>query len=465
MRVGYVVMTAVFYALAALIWYLLCILTPYMDSVTVSAQDDAALTRAAFTAAAEQSETADADKERALLMPTSADSFYRRLYLIEGAQKTVDHMVFTAFKGSFSLYYYTALLRAADRGVKVRIIVDGKLGKPDKDLAQIGRLIQNHNNIEMYYFNPFNIWRPMGLMTLLHDKVTIVDGDKMIVGGVNMGTSSYMDNFDMEIMITNSGAGGSVGQAERYFDELVESKLTVRKISKKCDFSLKTEYISQYSAFYENYELSEAINYSTQGVPIDRATYLHNKISDGKKAPIILQAIFNLAGSSKKTTIVTPYTLLVDNKKKRLRELAAVNTEFTIVTNSLYNARNVAYAEYYYSRRDYIDSNIALLEYQAKNQIHAKMCTFDERFSMIGSFNMDERSAHIDTESVVVIDSPAFTEIVDNYIRDVFIANSLRVGENNEYVPSDTVVAGDVPTGKRLKYVFYNALSVVINLL
>ena len=96
------------------------------------------------------------------------------------------------------------------------------------------------------------------------------------------------------------------------------------------------------------------------------------------------------------------------------------------------------------------------MEYQADNQLHAKMFTFDNRYSIIGSFNLDERSAHIDTESVVIIDSPAFTAQLDDYINDTFVVNSLQVGMNNEYLPSDTVKSHDVPA-KRSLYTDFTA--------
>lgn len=465
MRASYVVKTVVCYFFAALIWYILCVITPYMDSVPVCASDAALLTREALSATEEQISEDDGEKERALLMPSSIDSFYRRLRLIEDAERSIDYMVYDNYEQEFTFIYYAALLRAADRGVKVRIIVDGKMGTFVDTLEELGKLLCNHNNIELYHFNEANIFKPTALMVLMHDKVTIVDENKLIVGGANMGTVSFTANYDMEVMITNSGTRGCAGQAKRYFDEMVSNKLCVRKKSKKCDFSLKQQYLNQFSSFYHAYKFTEPIDYDTQGVPVDKITFLSNKIDGGKKPPTILTAVFNLAESSQKTTIVTPYTLLVDKKIKTLRNIAAKNAEFKLITNSLYNSRNVGYAVYYHSRSDYIDENIDLWEFQAKNQLHAKMFTFDDRYSIIGSFNLDERSAHIDTESALVIDSPTFNAQVNEYIDEVFVKNSLKVGENNEYLPSDDVEEHNVPASKRFKYAIYNILQIVMNLL
>ena len=461
-RPGYVISTVICYIVAAIAWYAIAAIAPYTAHITVSEIDRARVTREALSATAEQIAADEREKERALLMPSSEQTFYRRLRVVEDAQSTIDYMIYDSYEQEYSYYFYAALLDAADRGVKVRIVVDGKLGKLSGSLETLGKLLQNHNNIEFYYFNMLNLLDPSGLFVLLHDKVMLVDGQIAIVGGVNMGTSAFTANYDMEIMISNGKADGCCGGIERYFDSLVGNDLTTRIVSDFVDLAAKTRYIDAYREFYGRSELATAeIVYKTQGVAVDKATFLANELTADKKSPVILQAVYNLTENSKKTTVVTPYTLLEGDKKRKLKRLAATCEDFTLVTNSLYNTRNVAYADYYYTRKAYIDENIRLLEYQADNQLHAKMFTFDGRYSIIGSFNLDERSAHIDTESVVIVDSPAFTAIVDEYIENTFIADSLEVGKNNEYLPSDTVTAHSVPSSKRVLYFIYSALGVV----
>ncbi|MCX4314222.1 MAG: phospholipase D-like domain-containing protein, partial [Clostridia bacterium] len=269
------------------------------------------------------------------------------------------------YEQDYSYYFYAALLDAADRGVKVRIVVDGKLGKLSGSLDTLGRLLQNHNNIEFYYFNMINLLDPSGLLVLLHDKVMLVDGQIAIVGGVNMGTGAFLGNYDMEIMISNGAENGCCGAMARYFDGLIANELTARIVSDFVDLAAKTRYIDAYREFYGRSELATAeIDYKTQGVAVDKATFLTNEVSADKKSPIILQAVYNLTENSQKATFVTPYALLENDKKREIKRLAASCSDFTLVTNSLYNTRNVAYADYYYTRKAYIDDDIRLLEYQ-----------------------------------------------------------------------------------------------------
>lgn len=98
--------------------------------------------------------------------------------------------------------------------------------------------------------------------------------------------------------------------------------------------------------------------------------------------------------STSKSIVITPYTLLENDKIRRLRSAAASNDRFRLITNSLYNSKNVGYADYYYNREKYLNSNIKVLEFQQKYQLHAKIYSFYDRYSVIGSFNLDERSAH-----------------------------------------------------------------------
>lgn len=463
MRVGFVVKTVVFYLLAAVLWYIIAVIAPYMATIEISPSQNIVLTRQAFSATEQSKAAPIEDKERAQLMPTNESSFCRRLKLVEDAQESIDFMVYFASQSAYSDYFYTALVRAAERGVKVRIIQDGKMGKLDGYLSDgIANIIYNHNNIELYYFNKINIFDPAGLATIMHDKVLIVDGDKMIVGGANMGTSAYLYNYDMEVLVTNSGEDGSVGQAQRYFRKMLNSDLTKREKRKNRDFSAKSKYESKYLDFYQKSEFAQIeIDYGDLGVPVDKITYLSNPISSTKKAPIIMQAMYNLMESSKKSVLITPYTLLENDKINRLRRAAARNEQFTLITNSLYNSANVGFADYYYNRDKYLNCNITLLEFQQKYQLHAKVATFDDRYSVVGSFNFDERSAHVDTESVLIIDSEGFNAVLTEYINETFIANSLQVGNNNEYLPSDTVEAHDVPTKKKFLYWLYSALGVV----
>lgn len=464
---AYVAKTIVLYAIAAVVWYIVCAITPFFVTVNVGKENAEKVSFASLSATQSEIDADESTKERALLLPSSEDGFITRLKLVESAERTIDFAVFENNCDEWSGYFYSAILRAADRGVKARLIFDGRIGQFDVEQAELQKILQNHNNIEVYVYNPMNFGDPAGLLVFMHDKLTVVDGDRMLVGGINMGKYAYMSNADLEVLITNSGEDRSVGQVEEYYEQLIRSKLSKRKISKKCVFSVRDEFDERYSAYIEqNRDKFDApTDYKTVGVAVDKVTHVHNPVDAHKKEPIIWQAVCNLAEKSKETAIVSPYVLLEDRKITKLRDLAAHSDKFTVVTNSLYNTRNVAYAHYLYTRSDIASEHLDVYEYQADNQLHAKFMSFDRRFSLIGSFNMDERSCHIDTESVLVIDSAAFNAQLNALIDDKFMIDSLKVGLDGKYEPSESVQAKPVSFGKKLEYKLFRMLSLVVYLL
>ena len=463
----YIVKTVVLYLIAAILWYAVCAIVPFAVTVNVGEENAARVSFAALSATESEIAADESTKERALLLPSSEDGFIMRLKLIESAEKKIDFAVFENNCDEWSIYFYSAILRAADRGVKVRLIFDGRIGQFDGEQAELQRILQNHNNIEVYVYNPMNFADPAGLLVFMHDKITVVDGDRMLVGGINMGKYAYLSNADLEVLITNSGETRSVGQDEKYYEKLIKSELSERKNSAKCDMSVRERFDGQYSAFIANNrdKFDEPTDYKSIGVAVDKVTHVHNPIDSHKKEPVIWQAVCNLAENSKETAIVSPYVLLEDAKITKLRGFADNSDKFTIVTNSLYNTRNVAYAHYLYTRRDIVSESLDVYEYQSDDQLHAKFMSFDRRFSLIGSFNMDERSCHIDTESVLVIDSAAFNAQLNALIEDKFVSESLKVGLDNRYEPSDTVAEKPVSFGKKLRYKMFRMLSLVVYLL
>ncbi len=461
---SYIIKTVISWFFATILFFVTCAILPFAADINIGAETAKTVSFENLTATRTESERPDSEKERVQFIPTSEAAFIKRLNFVASARHTIDFSVFDNYDDLWTRHFYAALLDAADRGVRVRIVVDGKMGKLDGNNVELGKILQNHNNIEFYYFNPLNIANPSAIMVNLHDKITIADGKRMIVGGVNMGRGAYLSNYDAEVMVTNSGENGSVGQAMRYFESLLGSGNVKLKRTKYKNDGAKSGYIARYKAFINSHDEAKT-DISEPGIAADKVTFLSNRPTLVKKEPVIMQALYNLAENSSKTLIVTPYALLEDGKIAHWRSIAAASDEFTIVTNSLYNSRNVAYSVYHGWRSDYICDDIALWEYQAVDQLHAKMYLFDDRYTVIGSFNFDERSAHIDTESVVLIDSYEFNALVREYINNTFLANSLRVGANNKYIPSDTVKAGAVPPKKSALYTLMRCLKTVMCLL
>lgn len=129
--------------------------------------------------------------------------------LILGAQETVDAAYYSLARDHSAEAFFAALLDAADRGVQVRILLDGirALGSP---LQAVQRELVSHENIELKLYEPLDLLRPWTWNNRLHDKYIIVDGSWAIIGGRNIGLRFFDPQDqdavrDRDVLIINQG--------------------------------------------------------------------------------------------------------------------------------------------------------------------------------------------------------------------------------------------------------------------
>ena len=165
------------------------------------------------------------------LLPTGLDAFTARARLIDRAEKTLDLQYYIFHDDLMGKFVYDRLLAAADRGVRVRLLLDDWHQTPETDwlLATMA----THPNIEVRLFNPFGTHRrtflaralrmafgPDRLRGRLHNKAFIADNSVAIVGGRNIGAeyfgaSDEFNFYDVDIM----AVGPIIREVSANFDE------------------------------------------------------------------------------------------------------------------------------------------------------------------------------------------------------------------------------------------------------
>ena len=150
------------------------------------------------------------------LLPTGIDAFSARAFLIDKAEKTLDLQYYIFHDDFTGKFVYDRLMAAADRGVRVRLLLDDWHQTPETDwlLAMLG----SHPNIEVRLFNPFGTHRrtllaralkmafgPTRLRGRMHNKAFIADNSVAIVGGRNIGAeyfgaSDEFNFYDVDIL-------------------------------------------------------------------------------------------------------------------------------------------------------------------------------------------------------------------------------------------------------------------------
>ena len=392
------------------------------------------------------------------LLQSNSASLLLLMRTTEASVRSLDLMYYAWHDDVSGRLLGSELLRAADRGVRVRLLIDDlSVRHLDAELA----LLDTHPHLEIRHFNPlrtrdsllgnafemlFSGGRPNSRM---HNKAWIVDGHVAMVGGRNIG-DAYFDlgedfNFrDLGVLVT----GSAVQQASTAFDEYWNSPLVV-PVSQiyAGEFSIslaeaqaalereRTETLSQ-SPLRELVESSRTGEKRSVGVndPIgDGAVMITDPPHKGslEHDPLVgVAAAIRRMGdrAQRELILVSPYFVPGAEGARWLAALEARGVQVSVLTNSL-NATDVAavhggYARY---RKQLLRAGVDLYELKpsagaqssagslggsSRSSLHTKAVIADGRYSLVGSFNYDPRSAFINTEMGVLIDDPYFAERV-----------------------------------------------------
>ncbi|MCL4674541.1 MAG: phospholipase D family protein [Pararhodobacter sp.] len=339
-----------------------------------------------------------------------------------------------------------AILDAADRGVRVRMLLDD-VNMLDRDPAY--RALDRHPGIEVRVFNPIRN-RDRGLrrgleilLTLLpynrrmHGKLWLADGRIGITGGRNVADEYFglaagreqgphLDYDDLDTLL----AGSVLRDAETLFDTFWNSgvALPIRtlwpgKRTRLGRFRKRlTAYLDRPAAIDRLQPV--ALQHPRQAVETLALERLHwtphvtfladppHKALGAKPdgwMPVSLLPL--VRDATRSLSIVTPYFVPGTQGLVALTALAARGVRVEIITNGLARADNLlVYGAYRWYRDRLPGRNVALYEVAAlaepRRTLHSKAFLVDDTRGFIGSFNFDLRSAYLNTEMGVVFDDP-----------------------------------------------------------
>lgn len=410
--------------------------------------------------------------DRAGYIPDPQDAFSLRLSLIETAQTEIILSSYSTADGETTDLIWGALLSAADRGVSVRIILDGWFGGLGRGAT--AQALAAHPNIELIYFNPIDLLRPQTINSRLHDKYLIADRRVMLLGGRNLSDAYFAPDgydgavsHDNDVLVWHTGGDKSViADVADYFEAACAHELSgpaIRSLSRS-----KTQAAQQHAdtlrSLYRAYGAADPLSEQqlmSMTVPTDKITLISNPFTGLPKQPLVLWQILQLAEHAESSVLIqSPYTVIGRETRDALANLT-FDKRVLLLTNSLASSPNPpAFSAYLWNRTKLASSGLVIYEYQDSDSIHGKSVLIDDRLSAVGSWNLDERSIDIDTEVMLVIDSAPFQQLL-RARQDEIMAQSLIVGPDGQYLPGDIQPLA-VSTGKKL---LYHGLSVVTNLI
>ena len=265
--------------------------------------------------------------ERAVIIEKNSQALLERVRLIQNAKDEIILSTF-AFKSDESgKLILGALHDAADRGVHVRILVDGMESWIDMEGNPYFYGLSSHENVEIKLYNKANPLKPWKTMGRMHDKYLIADGKIYILGGRNtynyfLGDFPGHKNFDRDVLVVcdEPQKDNSVNQLWNYFETIWEQedcryfhnskKLADRQSVKKAVLELQEGY-QQY--FEVNKEKICDKDYADETFETEKITLLSNPIHTQAKEPVVWYQLGELMKNAKeRVKIHTPYIICND---------------------------------------------------------------------------------------------------------------------------------------------------------
>ena len=407
-------------------------------------------------------------KDKAFIVEDRYESALKRVNMIENSTESLDIAYYTIHRDSSADIFFGKILKAADRGVEVRIMLDGIFHKLRGRSKSVIYALEKHPNIELKFYEPLNIVKPWTFNNRLHDKFIIADNELAIIGGRNIGDKYFDKDYegtivnDRDVIIVNKNKeykNSSIYEMEEYFNyvwgheftERAQKELTNRQKRKgKQTQEFLKDYINDLKTTKSDI-FNNSFDWEYKAVPTKNITFIHNPIQRFNKEPRVWYDLLSLFEKSKNDVwIQSPYIIFTDNMIDDLCYEEIKQKNVNISTNSLASNPNYfATSGYLKYRKDIVDLNANLYEYQGPGSIHSKSFVFDDRISVIGSFNLDPRSAYLSTESMVVIDSEEFSEKLKAKF-DNHIDSSLMVDSDYSYKEDSFVDKNEAPFYKKL---------------
>ncbi len=415
-----------------------------------------------------------------------------RLILIQKAEKSLDLQYYIWHNDKVGALTLEALLHAADRGVRVRLLLDDN---NTDELDAILQAISQHPNFEVRLFNPFMYrnWRSLNYVLdfkrnnrRMHNKTFIADSQVALIGGRNISNQYYDagESFqfsDIDVLMV----GKVVPDVAQSFDDYWNYQMSypATQIIDKADHQLTLDQLrrqlgdyratipaqnyleiaKEQAEFYKWLQRIPDLDWVNANLVLDPPEKINDTADSEQYLLAQLQKLINPPKGN--LDIISAYFVPADEGTKALIKLKKQGVRVRVLTNS-YAANDVGIVHAFYAKRrkELLENGIELYEflpqlktvqrrYFRKDRIralggspvakdnsktlgldgssdaslHAKMMLIDNQQAFIGSFNFDPRSANLNTEIGVLLESPKLATQVSKDLDNSILNIAYRV--------------------------------------
>jgi cardiolipin synthase C len=412
-------------------------------------------------------------------LPDPRAAFAARMFLAHAAQRTLDVQYYIWRDDLTGTMLLEQLHEAADRGVRVRLLLDDNgTSSLDTTLAALDA----HPNIEVRLFNPFVVRKPkfIGFLTdfsranrRMHNKSFTADSSATIVGGRNIGDEYFgaTDGVvfaDLDVLAVGPAASDVAHDFDRYWSS--ESSYPVNRILPRVsvdaldDLASKAQSIERdpaaaaYAEALRELPIAQQLPAGTLPLEWAKARMVSDDPAKGlNRSPndaLVLNQLHDMLGEpAEELDLVSPYFVPTEAGVRYFTQLAARGVTVRILTNAL-EATDVAavHSGYAKHRVDLLKGGVTLYELRRQpgaenwkadhaghsgssgSSLHAKTFAVDAQRVFVGSFNFDPRSARLNTEMGFVIDSPTLAGKIASTFQEQVpqVAYTVRLDDNGK---------------------------------
>jgi len=419
-----------------------------------------------------------------LVLEDAFRSIAARIYLIRKAQYYIDLQYYIWANDFIGNLMLSELLQAADRNVKVRLLIDDQNGR--RLDPQLQALLQ-HTNIQIKLYNPYKfrklrifdyIFRAKKINRRMHNKLIIADGTIAVTGGRNI-SGEYFD-ASQSFQFTDTDVlflGQVMNQANQNFLLFWNHSLSVDlqhylptgnaqdlvKLREEFEFYSQKNKQTENKVEAEHNTLvgkikNSQFNWANTEFLADIPDKTLNKVATEQL--LYTQLINKMGKAHQELDLISAYFVPTASGLNYLCQLPKQNVQVRILTNA-FVANDVALVHAFYQkyRYDLLKSGIKLYEFKpyierndrtwyeimtgnvipakvkSKSSLHSKLINIDN-MTFIGSFNFDPRSAHLNTEVGLLIQSEQLQQDISTNLDQSLskIAYQLKLNEQDDIV-------------------------------
>lgn len=388
----------------------------------------------------------------ALLLSDGVDAFAARALSAQKAERSLDLMYYIWHDDLTGRLLGREAWRAAERGVRVRMLLDDMNARGmDSKLL----LLDGHPNIEIRLYNPFRnrkgvarvfelAQRIVSVNHRMHNKAWIADNRFAVLGGRNIGmeyfgASDEVNFRDFDIALF----GPAVDEASAVFDRYWNSAAVVplaaladaphggfdgiaRSIEREATGPMAQRYLQRVAASpnVRDYAGERLTPFWSAGIHVVSDPPLKWQ-EDRQNDWLVHRIVKDIASAKRKSLLISPYFVPGPDATAAMTKMAGEGVVVGVVTNSL-AANDVAavYSAYRPYRDALLRGGVRVYELRAQGHpgsslfgssgasLHTKAYSVDDARGFIGSFNLDARSAYLNTEMGVMFEDAALARAV-----------------------------------------------------